>query len=465
MGKSVTQSGRKASRTVSERGWRSRRVHHGIGDRERAMTVSVFAGQLDPEIACGAEHGDLALGKAAGQLRVAGLDVRGSVAGNNDEQVVRLGVCQLAKLRDGFRKRFLKALEVVQKLRALLRFEERAIVVALLAREVADFGNAHDNDGQRGIDCQRLQLFGGEGGANVGEARQAQVGLVDAEGAHGFVVGDAREGHRQRDADGGESRGHESFDHGKDGFLLRERHLEVDLREFRLAIGAQIFIAEAADDLEILVHAGDHQDLLEELRRLRERVEIGRVHAAGHQIIARAFGRGAREERRLDLVEALRGKVFAYGKRDFVANLEIVLHLRASQVEIAILEPHFFVGDCLFGRRKRWKLRVVQDQQVRRGDFDFAGDHFRVDRIGAAQADLADRGDDVFRAHVLGFGMAFGRKVLIQHNLRNAVAIAQVEEDEVAVIAPAIHPTHQRDGLAGVGGAQFAAGVSALSCA
>ena len=272
-------------------------------------------------------------------------------------------------------------------------------------------------------------------------------------------------GHGQRDADSGESRGHESFDDGKDGFLLRERHLEVDLREFRLAIGAQVFVAEAADDLEILVHAGDHQDLLEELRRLRERVEIGRMHAAGNQIVARAFGRGAGEERRLDLVEALRGKVFAYRKRDFVANLEVVLHLRAAQVEIAVLEAHFFVGDCLFGRRKRGKLRVVQDQQVRRGDFDFAGDHFRVDRIGAAQADLADSGDDVFRANMLGFGMAFGRKVLVQHNLRNAVAIAQVEEDEVAVIAAAIHPAHQRDGFAGVGGAQFAAGVSALACA
>ena len=189
------------------------------------------------------------------------------------------------------------------------------------------------------------------------------------------------------------------------------------------------------------------------------------MHAAGYQIIARAFGRGAREKRRLDLVEALRGKVFADRKRDFVPNLKIVLHLRAAQVEIAILEAHFFVGDCLFGRRKRGQLRVVQDQQVRRGDFDFAGDHFRVDRIRAAQPNLADRRDDVFRAHVLGFGMAFGRKVLIQHNLRNAVAIAQVEEDEVAVIAPAIHPTHQRDGLAGVGRAQLAARVSPLSCA
>ena len=119
-------------------------------------------------------------------------------------------------------------------------------------------------------------------------------------------------------ADSGESRSHESFDHGEDGFLLRERHLEVDLRELRLAVGAQVLVAEAAGDLEIAVEAGDHQDLLEELRRLRQRVEIARVHAAGHQIVARAFGRGARQKRRLDLVEALLGKVFADRQRDFV---------------------------------------------------------------------------------------------------------------------------------------------------
>jgi hypothetical protein len=49
--------------------------------------------------------------------------------------------------------------------------------------------------------------------------------------------------------------------------------------------------------------------------------------------------------------------------------------------------------------------------------------------------------------------------------LRDAVAVAQIEEDEVAVIAAAVDPAHEGDGLAGVGGAEFAAGVGALACA
>ena len=44
--------------------------------------------------------------------------------------------------------------------------------------------------------------------------------------------------------------------------LLDERHLEVELRELRLAVGAQVLVAEAARDLEVALVAGDHQSCL-----------------------------------------------------------------------------------------------------------------------------------------------------------------------------------------------------------
>ena len=53
-----------------------------------------------------------------------------------------------------------------------------------------------------------------------------------------------------------------------------EAHLDVELGELRLAIAAQVLVAEAARDLEVAVVAGDHQQLLELLRRLRQRVEL-----------------------------------------------------------------------------------------------------------------------------------------------------------------------------------------------
>ena len=75
-----------------------------------------------------------------------------------------------------------------------------------------------------------------------------------------------------------------------------ERHLQVELRELRLAVGPQVFVAEAAGDLHVAVVAGDHQDLLVELRRLRQGVERAVVHAAGHQVVAGPFGRAAAED-------------------------------------------------------------------------------------------------------------------------------------------------------------------------
>ena len=86
----------------------------------------------------------------------------------------------------------------------------------------------------------------------------------------------------------------EAFGHREDGGHLGEADLEVDLGELGLAVGAEVFVAEAAGDLEVAVEAGDHQDLLEDLRRLRERVEVAGVDAAGDEVVARAFGGGLR---------------------------------------------------------------------------------------------------------------------------------------------------------------------------
>ena len=106
---------------------------------------------------------------------------------------------------------------------------------------------------------------------------------------------------------------HELLDDGEDRLLAREAHLQIDLGELELAVGAQIFVAEAAGDLEVAVEAGDHEDLLEDLRRLRQRVELAGMHAAGNEKIARALGRGLGEDGRFDFEETLRAEALANG--------------------------------------------------------------------------------------------------------------------------------------------------------
>ncbi len=236
----------------------------------------------------------------------------------------------------------------------------------------------------------------------------------------------------------------------------------VDLRELRLAVGAQVLVAEAAHDLEILVEARDHEDLLEQLRRLRQRVELAGMHAAGHEVVARAFGRGARHERRLDFVEALRVEVVADGDRDVVAELNVVLHLRPAQVEVAVLEAHLFVGDVAVGGREGQRLAVVEDAQLVGDDFDFAGGDVLVDGAGVAQLDVADNSDYELGANRLGLGVHGGAGLGGDDDLGDAAAVAQVEEDQVAEVAAAVDPSHENDFGAGIGGAQRPTHMSAF---
>jgi hypothetical protein len=65
---------------------------------------------------------------------------------------------------------------------------------------------------------------------------------------------------------------------------------------------------------------------------------------------------------------------------------------------------------------------------------------------------------------MLGLRVALGREVLIQHNLRNSGAVAQVEEDKVAVVAAAVDPAHQHNIFTGISGAKLPTGVGALQC-
>ena len=67
--------------------------------------------------------------------------------------------------------------------------------------------------------------------------------------------------------------------------LLYERHFTVDLCKFRLTVGTQIFVTETFCNLEITVETGNHQQLLQGLWRLRQSVELSRVHTGrNHEV-------------------------------------------------------------------------------------------------------------------------------------------------------------------------------------
>ena len=137
----------------------------------------------------------------------------------------------------------------------------------------------------------------------------ARIGPIDAETRHRLGVREARERALELDAEHVPpgARGH-LFQH-LDHFLdADERHLQVDLGELELPVRPQVLVAEAAGDLEVAIEAGDHQQLLQQLRRLRQRVELARLEPARHEEVACALGSRPREDGGFDLEEVLCGE-------------------------------------------------------------------------------------------------------------------------------------------------------------
>ena len=128
--------------------------------------------------------------------------------------------------------------------------------------------------------------------------RYAQIRLVGTVALHRFAPTQARERVGQLDAQRvTEHVAHHGLGQVLHVLLLDEGHLQVDLGELGLAVGAQILVAEAAGDLVVAVQPTHHQQLLEDLRALRQGIEPPWVDAAGHQVVARAFRRALGENR------------------------------------------------------------------------------------------------------------------------------------------------------------------------
>ena len=244
----------------------------------------------------------------------------------------------------------------------------------------------------------------------------------------------------------------EDFEHV---LLLDERHLAVDLRELGLAVGAQILVAEAAHDLEISVVTGYHEQLLERLRRLGQGVELVGVHAARDDEVARTLGRGPDQIGGFDFEEPFRVEEAADLLRHLVPQDHVALQRRTPQVEVAVFHAQVVaaVGDLLDGEGRG--LGFVEDDDPLGRHFDVARGHLGIFR--RTFDDAARNLHDVFAAQRRSRLAHLGGRVLLDDHLREAVAVAQVDEGHGSEIAHLLHPAGEDDGFVHVSGSEAAA--------
>ena len=117
----------------------------------------------------------------------------------------------------------------------------------------------------------------------------------------------------------------------------------------------------------------------------------------------------------------------------------------APDVEVAVAEPQRLVDRGLgVVDVERRRLRLVEDLEPARLELDLAGRQLRVLGPGQPQRDLALDGDDE-----LGRGPGSrpraprGRPAGVDHDLGDAVPVAEVEEDQLPVVAPAVDPARR----------------------
>ena len=106
---------------------------------------------------------------------------------------------------------------------------------------------------------------------------EAQIRLIRAVVLHGVGVGHARDRRGDLVADELPQLDQDFLGELDDVLLVHEGHLDVQLGKFRLAVSSEVLIAVAARNLVVALHAGDHEQLLEQLRRLRQGVPGARL--------------------------------------------------------------------------------------------------------------------------------------------------------------------------------------------
>ena len=250
--------------------------------------------------------------------------------------------------------------------------------------------------------------------------------------------------------------------HLHDLLFIHERCFNIDLSEFRLTVGTQVLVAETLGDLIIAIHACNHQNLLEQLRRLRQREEMTRVSAAGHQVVTGAFRSCLGQQRCFDIQKAVFVQEIADGVGHLGTEAQTLGHFRAAQIDITVAQTHVLAHIGVFIQQEGRCLGGVENVQLLAQYLDAARAHVSIGRTGRTQTHNTGH-----LQHELAANGFCQRKALfgirVEHHLGDTLHITQVDENHAPVVPAAVGPSTQDNFLPFVLFVQFSAIVTAHS--
>ena len=194
--------------------------------------------------------------------------------------------------------------------------------------------------------------------------------------------------------------------------------------------------------------------------RLRQGIELAGIHAAGHHEVACALGSGLDEHRGLNLQEVAVGEVVAHQHSHAVAHLEVAAHGVAAYVEVAVLHAEVVAAVALVLDGEGRHFGLVEDVEGSNLNLNLSGRYFGV--LRAALDNLAGNLYHVFAPQLASLLAEGGVGLHVESQLRDAVAVAQVDESHAAEVARALHPSGEGDCLSHIGEAKLAASISPI---
>ena len=293
---------------------------------------------------------------------------------------------------------------------------------------------------------------------------EAQVGLIGAVVFHGIRVGHTWDWGGDFVADELPQGGNDLLSESNDIILIDEGHLNVELGELRLAVSAEVLVAVAASNLVVALHTSHHQQLLEQLRGLRQCVPGAWLQTCRHEEVACTLRGGASQGWGLDLSEIVAGQDLAGSTVRLGAQAEGITLGLAAQVEVAVLQTGLLAdlaGGCRIVDLERQCCGLVKDLKLRNVNLDLAGRQVGV--LGALWARLNHTGnlDAVLGAQVVGALCNVG---FTEDDLSDAGTVTQVDEDNATVVTATGNPAGQGYGFACDVLAELASQMSAQHC-
>ena len=173
------------------------------------------------------------------------------------------------------------------------------------------------------------------------------------------------------------------------------------------------------------------------------------MHTGGHEVIACAFRRTLGQHGRFNVYETLCIQVVANSHGHFVAQHQVLLHLRTAQIQNPVSQACGF-RQVFIVQLERGCDRGIQNFKPLAQYFHSTAFQVAVFSTRWASTHQAFHTHTKFIAQGFG-GSKYIGQVGVAHHLHQTFAVAKVDKNNTTVVTATLHPAAQGNGLAQVG--------------